>query len=63
MKIDAENFDGVKEEIARISEVDYQSSSDVLGNTDATVVTESAKITSRRRRMGKWLKKKMLRKS
>ena len=63
VKIDAENFDGVKEEIARISEVDDQSSSDVLGNTDATVVTESAKITSRRRRMGKWLKRKMLRKS
>lgn len=63
VKIDAENFDGVKEEIARISEVDDQSSSDVLGNTDATVVTESAKITSRRRRMGKWLKRKMPRKS
>jgi hypothetical protein len=64
VKIDAENFDGVKEEIARISEVDdHQSSSDVLGNTDATVVTESAKITSRRRRIGKWLKKKILRKS
>jgi hypothetical protein len=57
IKIDADNFDGVKKEIAKISEVEDEQSN-VLVKADSSVPA-----SSRRKRVTNWLQRKVLRKA
>jgi len=62
IKIDADNFDGVKKEIAKISEVEEQSN--FWAEADGSVVADKgSKTTPRRKRVTSWLQRKILRKA
>ena len=62
IKIDADNFDGVKKEIAKISEVEEQSNFWV--EADGSVAADKgSKTTPRRKRVTSWLQRKILRKA
>eukprot|EP00984_Skeletonema_dohrnii_P003012 scaffold1015_cov122-Skeletonema_dohrnii-CCMP3373.AAC.2 len=62
IKIDADNFDGVKKEIAKISEVEKQSN--FWAEADGSVVADKgSKTTPRRKRVTSWLQRKILRKA
>ena len=60
IKIDADNFDGVKKEIAQISEV-VEEQSNVLAEADALDADKGPR--SRRKRVTNWLQRKILRKA
>jgi len=62
IKIDADNFDGMKKEIAKISEVEEQSN--FWAEADGSVVADKgSKTTPRRKRVTSWLQRKILRKA
>mmetsp|Transcript_19845 Transcript_19845/g.30243 ORF Transcript_19845/g.30243 Transcript_19845/m.30243 type:complete len:559 (+) Transcript_19845:52-1728(+) len=62
IKIDADNFDGVKKEIAKISEVEEQSN--FWAEADGSVAADKgSKTTPRRKRVTSWLQRKILRKA
>mmetsp|Transcript_12936 Transcript_12936/g.26135 ORF Transcript_12936/g.26135 Transcript_12936/m.26135 type:complete len:459 (+) Transcript_12936:347-1723(+) len=61
-KIDADNFDGVKKETAKISEVEEQSN--FWAEADGSVAADKgSKTTPRRKRVTSWLQRKILRKA
>ena len=62
IKIDANNFDGAKEEIAKISVVEEQSN-DVKVEVDGSDVDKGSTTTHRRKRLTSWLQRKILRKA
>lgn len=60
IKIDASNFDGAKEEIAKISEIVEEQSSGRV-EVDGSVADKGSTTTQRRKRLASWLQRKILR--
>lgn len=62
IKIDSDNFDGAKEEIAKISEI-VEEQSTVRVEVDGSVADKRSTTTQRRKRLASWLQRKILRKA